>query len=312
MTTNILEEHFISKSKAIVHYHEFLMKYKKGKSTIYLFFEGQEDITYYSNFIHRLYPEMELVQINSEGKENVLKIHSFFDWERFPKRQILFFVDRDFDYWCGVAQGDDYNIYVTEGYSFENDIVTKENYMRFLEELYGFCGAFENEKKSLEEVFDKYYDDFLENSYFFMATLVVSYKKTSKHLAKCVNPTDIIKVNERGVWRTERKGMPIKQFMLDKFSLEESDLGDIYSLCGRFQEDKEHYSVRGKWELVMLVQLMNYVCCEMGPSITPSLYKDGAVQPHPLLTLSKGQAASILGSRINIPERLVEFMRNIL
>lgn len=92
---NILERHQRAAKKANIYYHRFLTKYKKNEKRIYVFCEGNEDFGYYVQAISKAYPDLMLGKIFVEGKDNVLALHHFINWNIFNKNQLLFFVVTD-------------------------------------------------------------------------------------------------------------------------------------------------------------------------------------------------------------------------
>ena len=77
---NILERHQRAAKKANIYYHRFLTKYKKNEKRIYVFCEGNEDFGYYVQAISKAYPDLMLGKIFVEGKDNVLALHHFINW----------------------------------------------------------------------------------------------------------------------------------------------------------------------------------------------------------------------------------------
>jgi hypothetical protein len=126
-----------NKSKIVL--HEFKVRFKKNSDTIYGFVEGKDDTCFYRGFIENSIPDNWNVELwNVGGKNGVLEIYSNFDWRSFHRGQILFFIDRDLSEFTGESIPNKLNIFVTEKYSIENDIVNQNTCERVLREVCGF------------------------------------------------------------------------------------------------------------------------------------------------------------------------------
>ena len=123
---NILQMHQRATKKVNIYYHRFLNRYKKNERG-YMFLSK---VTKTSVIMYRLLvkqnPDLMIGKVFVEGKDNVLALHSFINWNIFNKNQLLFFVDRDMSYWLDGITYYDENIYITDQYSFENDAVTED------------------------------------------------------------------------------------------------------------------------------------------------------------------------------------------
>jgi hypothetical protein len=86
---------------------------------IYLY-EGTDDILFYNHHIRQKHGN-KINALKCHGKENVLKLQKDYD---FKHRKPLFFIDKDFDDYLGKTYPQNDNLFVTQGYSFENYLVT--------------------------------------------------------------------------------------------------------------------------------------------------------------------------------------------
>lgn len=165
---SMLDIHAIALNNNVSIYHEFLSRYSKIKKVVYGFVEGKEDPCFYRGFIDHTIPEDWNIELWAAGnKKQVYKIHSDIDWRRFPKKRICFFVDRDLSDIIPEKLICDKNIYVTDNYSIENDIVNKAACGRILTEVFGY-GKVNHEE--LEQICDLYE---LELEKFFLAMMPI-------------------------------------------------------------------------------------------------------------------------------------------
>ena len=105
--------------------HEFLAQYNPHSKRVYAFFEGHDDIAFFSPHIEQqLPPGAQLLPYRCEGKGRVMEAFKGVI-ERIPHVQrTLFFVDKDLDDIVGTPWPTDPRIYVTDQYSIENYLVT--------------------------------------------------------------------------------------------------------------------------------------------------------------------------------------------
>lgn len=306
---NMLDKHDLVRKKPNVYFHKLLGEYKREEEKIYIICEGNEDLGYYGHYIRNMYPDLSLRKMFVEGKNNVLEIYKYIDWRVFSKNQILFFVDRDFSYWINEPQYIDSNIYITDKYSFENDIVNCHAFIDTLEDLYGFANATSSEIECIRSKYDNCWNRFMDNSKFFMAALVVSYLQTRMHYAKNIEINKIIKIEGENIWLDSVKGTDINAYVYDKLQIHNDAKSEIEELLLRFEKDKVHYFVRGKWALSFFLKMLEYII-NNGEQFAPSLYKDGVKRPKRLCELHLEKAMSVLAPRICAPNSLVEFVES--
>ncbi len=123
-------------------YHQFLARYSRTAKVVYGFVEGKDDPCYYRGFIEQLLPDDWDVELWPAGnKMKVYGIYSMIGWNRFPKRRICFFVDRDFLGLISEKSVADCNIYVTDDYSIENSLAKRSTCHRILTEVLGFTSV---------------------------------------------------------------------------------------------------------------------------------------------------------------------------
>jgi hypothetical protein len=303
---NILQKHQIAAGKANIYYHKFLTRYKKNEKRIYIFCEGNEDFGYYVQAISKPYPDLLLGKIFVEGKDNVLALQRFINWDSFSKNQLLFFVDRDMSYWLGENNQYDENIYVTDQYSFENDAVTEDFFISCLEDLYGFASATQEELQSIREFYTEKWKVFVDNSKYIMAAVAISFKVTQQHLAKKIEKNKIIKIETDNVWKNEISGKPIIDYIDEKLEIQESDKQAIDLLIRRFDDEKDFYSVRGKWAITFFVKALEYIM-DNSREYVPSLYDGKVKAPKRLCEITPDKAMAILAPRMRIAKTLQEF-----
>jgi transcriptional regulator len=136
--------------------HEFLLRYNKAAKRVYGFVEGQEDPSFYRGAIDNYMPvEWDVDLWPAGNKSKVLQLYEEFDWHRFDKKEVMFFVDRDLSDFLNETIPAQINIYVTDKYSIENDIVNRRTCDRVLSEVCKLSSLRKKEKERILDLFDK-------------------------------------------------------------------------------------------------------------------------------------------------------------
>jgi hypothetical protein len=105
--------------------HEFWIQYNPSQHRIHAFFEGHDDVAFFSHFIDRFVPPESRVYVyRCEGKARVYEAFVQITGRLPTIRSVLFFVDKDLDDVLGTAWPTDPRIFVTDTYSVENYLVS--------------------------------------------------------------------------------------------------------------------------------------------------------------------------------------------
>jgi hypothetical protein len=104
--------------------HEFLAQYDPAQRRVHAFFEGHDDVAFFSKAIERVAPPgFRILAYKCEGKKNVFEAFAAI-MQRLPSaKYVLFFVDKDLDDVLGIPWPTDPRIFVTDVYSVENYMV---------------------------------------------------------------------------------------------------------------------------------------------------------------------------------------------
>ena len=155
-------------------YHEFLLMYKESMPVVYGFVEGIEDPSFYRGFIENILPDGWTVRlIRSRNRRAVLGILAAMPWGRFARSRICFFVDRDLSEYLDEEAIEADNLYGTDNYSIENDVVNGAAFERVIEEIFGIVEMTEEERRSILDQFNCNHQCFCEAMAPIMAQILV-------------------------------------------------------------------------------------------------------------------------------------------
>lgn len=304
---NMLEKHSLARTKTNVFVHNIRTEYKREEKKIYIVCEGREDLGYYGQVIKRKYADIKIKKQYAGGKEAVLEVYDAFDWSVYEKNRVLFFVDRDFSYWIGEKQFIDTNVYITDQYSFENDAVNVEMFMEVLEDFYGFANATDEELERIRELYLERWQSFYENSTYSMAAVLVSNIVNKERLAKNIKFKRMVRIENEKVWVETVKGKSFKEYLYEKLKLSSDYEEEIIRVQSRFEEDKQNYSVRGKWALGFMVEVLEYIM-DKAPYYVPSLFTGETNVPKRLCQLTQDGTMVMLAPRIKPVRSLESFL----
>ncbi len=310
---DMIQKHQEVLKKPIVYYHRFLNAYSfENANDIYIFCEGDVDLSYYGEQIDRLYQDKNVKKYVVECKNNVLQIRGDIDWKIYDAKRVLFFVDRDFSYWLKEDQEYGDNVYVTDGYSIENDAVNLHMFMKCIEDHYGFANCTANELDIIKAFYQNRWSEFVQGSYEVMAYALLHQRVTNLHKATNIKMTKCISFDVDGLWLKEIDGVDRTNYYQER--LEMNGIGvekDIEQIIQEFKNHSEHYSIRGKWCLGFFVMALEHVM-NNAQKYAASLYDGCDKPPKRLLNLSERGAMAILGPKINAPDSLLLFLERNL
>lgn len=160
MIQSMLKTHADALVSSNVGFHEFLLVFRRESKEVYGFVEGKDDPCFYQTVIEHRIPSGWCVKlIPCRSKNNVLGVFTLFDWTRFERGRVCFFVDRDLSELTGGTQSDP-SLYVTDDYSIENAMVNRNSMVRVLQEVMGVVAASDQELEFIGNEFDRLLADY--------------------------------------------------------------------------------------------------------------------------------------------------------
>lgn len=306
---NVLEIHKESLKGISPVYHEFLGKYKKSTKCVYGFVEGIEDPSFYQTFIEQNLPDDWQVFLWPAGKKDkVLELYSKFNWNCFPRCQIAFFIDRDLSNFIDEQLPDEINVYITDNYSIENDIVNKFSCVRVLNEVFNFVSIPIEERETIFTIFEKELNHFLKSMIPIMAWIIYWRRMNYQASLDNIEMKQIFKITAgRLIQIPNPKGKnSVKDYIHSQCKIEIDDTVDINAIQKEFsaKNNYKHFT-RGKYLLWFFIEFSNSVHKDI-LKILPSIKES----PKTHTTLCQANGMVIVGTRARIPKSLKEFLKN--
>lgn len=306
---SMIETHEKALDSENVVYHEFLLIYKKSKKLVYGVIEGKEDPSFYRGLIENMLPsEWRVKLITAGNKVKVLKTHESFDWNRFDKQQICFFIDSDLSVFIRDIWLQDQNIYVTDGYSIENEVLNHTTLERVLEEILNIVELDEKELETIANLFESSKSYFSEKLTPIMAQIIAWKRDEQRTCLENIQMKDLFefekgKITLKSTYQNvdERLG-----YAADKCNLVSTNPEVISEIENEFigKSGPEKY-IRGKYLLWFFINF----AFSVHDSIMEfcSRYKS---KPKAKVSLGIKNALVIIGPRVRIPPSLQEFVSN--
>lgn len=291
-------------------YHEFLLLYKASRPVVYGFVEGREDPSFYRGFIEHLLPAGWSVRmIRSGNRDAVLSVLRTMPWDRFARKRICFFVDRDLSNFLpeapeAVAAAD--SLYVTDNYSIENDVVNSHVFERVLEEVFGITDLGNTELKAIIDLFEANVAEFCELLTPIMAQVLIWRRGKARAFLDKIKPSQMFVFSDAKLClRDEYESAASRvAYAAGAVKLIPSPDNELRAAETDFRDGSGPTRfIRGKYLLWLFVES----ALNLHASI-PKFCARHTISPKVRLTIGAGNAMSIIGPRAKPPASLVEFL----
>lgn len=288
-------------------YHEFLTRYSKSNSIVYGFVEGKDDPSFYRGFIENQLPDGWTVELWTAGnKKQVYTIHSIIDWRRFPKKRICFFVDRDLSDLIPESIPKDHNIYVTDKYSIENDIVNRATCYRVLTEICGLHSVAHDEIDKICDSFEIELEKFMLTLIPVMSWILLWRRSGKKASLNDILMRDMFSVSNGKLFivNSPKGKESVEKYIHDQCGLIIDETVAINEVQTEFSsEDIFKKFTRGKYLFWFLIEF----CCSVRKSAL-TLFQSCNTLPRMHVSLSASNGLTIIGNRARIPSSLRTFI----
>ena len=289
-------------------FHEFLSHYNKMAKKVYGFVEGREDYSFYRGALEHYLPSDWNVELRHVGnKKKVIQLYSEFDWTRFSRIQIIFFMDRDLSDFLNESLPSEPNIFITEKYSIENDIVNRNTCDRVLSEICKLDNISRNERDNILDLFDKQLDRFQEKMVSIMSWVIYWKRCGYRPCLDNIDMKHLFKFHQgRLLSISKPRGCKSQiEYIHNQCRIDCKPAKGIRRITDEFRKSKgDKRFIRGKYLLWFLVEYISSI-----HSNADSFSKKLASPPKMNLSLSHSNAIVVIAPRSRIPNSLAKFIQ---
>lgn len=286
-------------------YHEFLLDYKPNLPSMYCFFEGQDDPSFYLNFISRqISKAIRICIYRCKNKSAVYESYRRISIQNTKPGECLFFVDKDLSEFTGEIYPASQQIFVTSCYSIENYLVSVEMLKRIWIELFHFrfpSGEFDVLAHKFEVAQAKFYR-------FLLVTMAWSIYLRRAGIPSNLNGLDLCKLfqfnSDMNIeWKISLRNA---QSTLEKLCQTKTPSGagkQIRAIAKMLLKVQPKLYIRGKFELWFLVQFVKAL-----ENFYKKIADSSGSSFNVRTSISLKNAVEILGPRLSVPVELESFL----
>lgn len=289
---------------------QFYGDYKKNDTKIcYAFVEGKDDPSYYRGIIsYKLKENCSVILYPSGGKEVVANTYKQLDWRTYSKNRVVFFMDKDLsDIVSDPNIINENNVYITDKYSIENDIVCGETLNAVMRDLLGFSATPKEEIDKTIMLFENQKAHFVELLTPLMANIILwKNHRISPANYRNVKIDQIVRVHngEVSLIHEQRQTIELfyKQSNVDFIIYDELKTNSMVEEIQR--KGLPDAIIRGKYIAVFFIAFCN------------SIYRDcgcvGVTKTHSGRTLNPKDIMETIAPRSRAPKSLHDFLSNTI
>lgn len=305
----MLQIHEEAMNHAEIALHNFLLVYKSGESTVYGLVEGKDDPHFYTNIVNLYLPEKWQAKLIPAGcRDNVIALLRIFDWNRYDKNRICFYVDRDLSIFLDQELDASVNLYVTDGYSIENDLYKKENFYRVMRELYDIEVQNDAQREKIDCLIDENFNLFKDAMSHVMAQIIFWQRNNLRAPLNSIEINKFFQINE-GALSVKEEFIDVEkrlQFCSASVNLENIDFAVIQEIENEFiQNNGKDKFIRGKYILWLFVETLLSICKNFN-NIIPE-YTGKSKEK---ISVGLKNALLFFGTRVRYPDSLRDFLQN--
>lgn len=305
---NMLAEHALAMDSASTVYHEFLLKYKPHLKILYGIVEGKQDPYFYQSALSNDIPSTwQTHLIPSGNKTNVVNALKAFDWSKYNAKRICFFVDRDLSDFVEENKLSEGNIYITDQYSIENELIEFSILRRHLTDIYNLHLLTEKNWEVIEKQFEANLEFFRGNLIPLMCQ-ILAWRRS--HLRPCL---DNIEMKE--IFSFSNGVIALKENVSDTAGvltyaatatgLHLAKEEDISKICLEFsQKGGAEKFIRGKYLYWFFFEYAKNIH-ESISQICPNIAKP----PKVAVAIGIKNAMVVIGPRIRLTDSLRDFVQ---
>jgi len=286
---------------------EFLHYYRPDRPIVYGLVEGRDDPAFYRGAIEPILSKGWMIKLIPAGtKKKVLEAFQIKEWVRYPPGCVCFFVDRDFSDIIPETHPRGGNLYISDHYSIECEVVNYRVAERTLEEIMGVTKLTADESDRLRAIFETNLIVFREALVPLMAQIVVWRREGHRPHLKNFDPSvffsyvdGAIAIKPEYATRNSRLCAAASRLGM---SVATDEALDVVEAEFRAAE-KGRCFTRGKYLLKFLLEFLSSV----HSSISKFCAKH-ATPPRVSVTLGRDNAMAEMALRAKCPSSLRSFV----
>ena len=296
-----------ARRSAATAYHEFLIAYNPHGRIIHCFFEGQDDPSFYMNYLSGNVPSgWKILIYRCNNKKAVYDTYLKVSMQNIRPGECLFFVDKDHSDYVNEILPRSQQIFVTEFYSTENYIVSARMIERVWVELFhqsSTTGEFSLVTKKFNEQLSRFYRSVL---------VIMAWAIYMKRIGSppTLNSLDLTKLFQFGpdlVMNKKRDTFRLLQYLdsVCQVTTPPSSAKHVRSIAKMLLAREPKTYIRGKFEIWFFVQFLRALedhCREMAGHLCTAF--------NVRTNISTKNAIEVLGPRLEIPNSLRDFLEN--
>lgn len=303
----MLEIHAAALGSTTTIYHEFLLYYKSTARVVYGFVEGKDDPKFYRGLIENSLPSQWDVELIRAGKKDkVLETLDSMDWLRFSRKRVCFFVDRDLSEFSGEKLQSEENLYITDNYSIENEIVTFRTMKRVLEEILNITELDKKELRVIQELFESNLETFREAMSSVMSQILIWVKGNERAYLDNIKPETFFKFADGKIYLNSEFTSPISrvEFAAKCAKAKQAPSDELAKAEAEFRVGRglEKF-IRGKYLTWFFIKSSLEI-----HSCIPKFCAKHSKPPGLKLSLSVENSMSLIGPRVRCPDSLKSFI----
>jgi hypothetical protein len=282
--------------------HEFLSQYDPRGRRVHAFFEGHDDEIFHTQFLRpRLPAGYRLTPYRCDGKSKVYAAFEEITRLRPSAKLVLFFVDKDVDDLVGAAWPTDPRIFVTDVYSVENYLVTRQVFERHISTAIRVVGV-TFEREAILSHFDRELAEFRKAILPVMAWAIACRRAGRKFQLKTIRVERLVRFTDDCRVRRERGRFAQLEKMTQVTTGNQTRA--LRPQLLELSKLEPQRVIRGKWEAWFvvrffgdLVQRLSAVAKEAGGRIEIKV-----------LPVTEGSVVATLVPHLDIPHGLERFL----
>lgn len=283
--------------------HKFLTHYDPNSERIYAFVEGDADETFYRGQIQRFISDESLIHTyNCEGKAKVINAYRDIVAKYPDCQRVLFFLDKDVDELIGVKWPSDPRIFVTECYSIENYIVSRQALSRYLKD-YVTIKKVDLQIDDILDQFEADLADFHKLMLPIMAWIVAMRRSGSRVILQDVDLGELCAVMETGKCKKATRTRISYLLKVTQANLPSPVWTEFRAACTELKRLTPKVYVRGRFEAWWLVQFCRIILVGLQQVVKEG---NGSIRIH--AQLHANTFIQLLGATIETPAPLSTFL----